>query len=42
MPGGGEEKVFTLLKGFSEQWKDRGEGAERENEVTMNGGWRRG
>lgn len=30
MPGGGEEKVFTLLKGFSERWKDMGRGREGE------------
>lgn len=30
MPGGGEEKVLTLLKGFSERWRDRGRGRERE------------
>lgn len=36
MPGGGEEKVLTLLKGFSEM---EGHGEKwMHREVTMNGG----
>lgn len=30
MPGGGEEKVLTLLKRFSERWKDMERGSEGE------------